>query len=203
METMTKREKRKEAARQSILDTAEVIFGSHGFAATTMDMIAEASDWSKGALYTHFTSKEELFFTLVLQKYALYESQMTHAIESALSVEALLRALVGAEIEFFADHRDFFQILVNEQSILASATDENLMDQHGAFLSRQSDRLRQKLSEIGAGKLPMPADMLALSITGAINSNLVASFGDTPEEVEALRESLIKLFLHGLMNPWN
>jgi len=48
-----------------ILDAALAEFSEHGFAATTMDDIARRCGLSKGGLYTHFASKDEIFEALL------------------------------------------------------------------------------------------------------------------------------------------
>jgi AcrR family transcriptional regulator len=45
---------------ERILSAAEELFASHGFAATTVDDIAAEAGVSKGLLYDHYHSKEEL-----------------------------------------------------------------------------------------------------------------------------------------------
>jgi AcrR family transcriptional regulator len=50
----------------AILAVAEKLFGTHGFAATSIDDIAARAGVAKGAVYHHFVSKEEIF-TRVLE----------------------------------------------------------------------------------------------------------------------------------------
>ena len=54
----------KEIRREQILEAAQACFGNAGFHKTKMDDIVHASGLSKGALYWHFKSKEEIFLAL-------------------------------------------------------------------------------------------------------------------------------------------
>jgi len=56
-----KQQHRREATISSILTVARAAFGTRGFAATTIESIAEDCGIAKGAVYHHFTSKEALF----------------------------------------------------------------------------------------------------------------------------------------------
>jgi AcrR family transcriptional regulator len=56
-----------EARREAILAAAVVEFAQHGFAATTTDAIARAAGLSKGGLYWHFKSKDEILVALLDQ----------------------------------------------------------------------------------------------------------------------------------------
>ncbi|HEY2708272.1 MAG TPA: TetR/AcrR family transcriptional regulator [Caulobacteraceae bacterium] len=52
---------RSDAKRRAILDVASEVFLAQGYAATSMSEIAARVGGSKGTLYNHFRSKEELF----------------------------------------------------------------------------------------------------------------------------------------------
>ena len=49
---------------QLILDTAQHMLHAQGYAQLTMDRLAEAVEYSKGTLYNHFSSKEDLVCSL-------------------------------------------------------------------------------------------------------------------------------------------
>lgn len=66
------RERRLERTRGLLLDAAEEVFADKGFAAATLDDIAHAAGYTKGAIYKHFATKEELFLEVndrYLQRY--------------------------------------------------------------------------------------------------------------------------------------
>ena len=54
MSIADRRERDKQKRRDSIVDAAEKLFFAKGFAATTIDEIAEAAELSKGAIYLYF-----------------------------------------------------------------------------------------------------------------------------------------------------
>ncbi|GGC82951.1 TetR/AcrR family transcriptional regulator [Undibacterium terreum] len=58
-------ERRKDARPQELLAAALDLFVERGFAATRLDDIAKNAGVSKGTLYLYFSSKEELFKTVV------------------------------------------------------------------------------------------------------------------------------------------
>ncbi|TDL54035.1 TetR family transcriptional regulator [Paenibacillus dendritiformis] len=58
-------ERTKPETRQRILDSARHIFAEHGYAAANLDSIAAESGLTKGAVYWHFSSKQDLFFGLL------------------------------------------------------------------------------------------------------------------------------------------
>ena len=53
------------STRERILEAAEVVFAENGYHDTAMDEIVRRTEISKGGVYFHFPSKEELFFALM------------------------------------------------------------------------------------------------------------------------------------------
>lgn len=58
------RERRLEHTRSLLVDAAEEVFGEKGFMAATLDDIAHAAGYTKGAIYKHFGAKEDLFLAV-------------------------------------------------------------------------------------------------------------------------------------------
>jgi AcrR family transcriptional regulator len=58
---MAKQAERRAATIEAILKAGRRLFGERGFAATTIDDIAESARVAKGAVYHHFATKEALF----------------------------------------------------------------------------------------------------------------------------------------------
>ncbi len=70
MSTKTKETPTKgEMTRLAIEDAAVVLFIEHGYHATSMRQIAEQAGLALGGIYNHFTSKEEIFEAIVLDKH--------------------------------------------------------------------------------------------------------------------------------------
>jgi AcrR family transcriptional regulator len=62
------RSERKAATRARLLDAAARVYARHGFAGATLDEVAAEAGFTKGAVYGHFGSKENLLLAL-LQEY--------------------------------------------------------------------------------------------------------------------------------------
>jgi AcrR family transcriptional regulator len=55
----------KELTRQRLLEQAQRLFRERGYAATSLEQIAEAAEVTKGAIYGHFASKEDLMVSAI------------------------------------------------------------------------------------------------------------------------------------------
>ena len=58
------RERRLEHTRSLLLDAAEEVFAEKGFTPATLDDIAHTAGYTKGAIYKHFATKEDLFLAV-------------------------------------------------------------------------------------------------------------------------------------------
>ncbi|MBU9738237.1 TetR/AcrR family transcriptional regulator [Diplocloster agilis] len=73
------RNKNPEQTRERILDTAVQLFVEKGYEETSIQDILDALNLSKGGIYHHFRSKEEIL-EAVMQKRAQYAMDMLHEI---------------------------------------------------------------------------------------------------------------------------
>jgi len=111
----SRKEREREFHRRFILERAVSLFAEYGFEATTMDMIAEAAEVSKGTVYNYFSNKQELFRTLIEwgSGRAREIGVETLSTPDTTRVERL-RMFVQLFLEFFETGRDIHQILVRE-----------------------------------------------------------------------------------------
>lgn len=59
------RDEKKARTRRRLLDAAAEVFAHRGFEATSLDEIAEVAGFSKGAVYSNFAGKEDLFLSVL------------------------------------------------------------------------------------------------------------------------------------------
>jgi len=90
------RAERQERTRERLVDAAERLFRSQGFHATSVDVVAAEAGYTKGAVYSNFDSKEDLFFAVYERRLDARVAEMEAALETAASVrEGLERVIPG------------------------------------------------------------------------------------------------------------
>lgn len=82
------RERRLERTRSLLLDAAQEVFAEKGFTAATLDDIAHAAGYTKGAIYKHFPTKEELFLAVSDRYWQRYFDTFTELLSAASQVGA-------------------------------------------------------------------------------------------------------------------
>jgi len=76
------RRPRREAVRRRLLDAALQVFAERGFAGASLDEVAAAAGLTKGAIYSNFESKDDLFFAMMSD-------------QVSTSIEAIRGVLIG------------------------------------------------------------------------------------------------------------
>ena len=89
--------------RERILTGARASFVSRGYDQTTMKDIAAAADMTAGALYHHFTSKQQLFVEVYHQHQASAFEQFETAVAGADGLVGQLSLLLDKAADLHAD----------------------------------------------------------------------------------------------------
>lgn len=89
------------ANRQAVLDAARQQFEEHGYHGASLDGIAEAADFSKGAVYSRFASKDDLFLA-VLEDHIERRAEVTAAqldeLDERVDIGVLARLAIEASV---------------------------------------------------------------------------------------------------------
>lgn len=99
--------------RDRILDAASKVFASEGFAGATIDAIGQAAGFTKGAVYSNFESKDELFLALVDREFELRGEQIAIALDSSGGdTAAAAREVSRSVLHSVREHSDYYVLLV-------------------------------------------------------------------------------------------
>jgi AcrR family transcriptional regulator len=179
MRTTMSRAEQVERNRELVLTAARRVFLARGYEGATLDAIAEEAGFSKGVVYSQFTSKADLFLALLERRVAERADQndrLAGELEGTEAVEAALHLgdrLHEAEPEW--------SLLVIEFRAHA-ARDPGLNDQYARVHARTVARLAAmlaRLHERAGTEPPLPTTTLAELIL-AIGSGVVLERAANP-----------------------
>jgi AcrR family transcriptional regulator len=162
------RAERREQTRQELVSAAEACFVSRGFHASSVDEVAERAGYTKGAVYSNFASKEDLFF-------AVYERRVDQVLtEVAPGLRQLGAERAFDELAAGAMHRrdpddgwravffEFWAHVVRHPELR-----ERFAAIHARFLEPLADAVRQLADDRG---LTLPSDVTASQVAVAWNA---------------------------------
>jgi AcrR family transcriptional regulator len=113
--------------RAALLEAAMEVFAQHGYRDASVDQIAERAGYSKGAIYFHFSGKDDLFF-------ALLEERVDRPMREALKL--LESAPPEEDMALEADRR-FVELVRGQRELL-------LLEHEYRSLALRDSRLRAR-----------------------------------------------------------
>ncbi|CAM3323395.1 helix-turn-helix domain-containing protein [Kibdelosporangium persicum] len=117
-ETRTERRRRMPRAdrERQMMTIAEAVFSERGYAATSMDEIADRVGVSKPMIYEYFGSKEGLLVACIRQVRTELREVTAQAVIGARSPEEALRNGLVSFFRFTDDHRRSWELLLRTET---------------------------------------------------------------------------------------
>jgi TetR/AcrR family transcriptional regulator len=101
---------------EAILDAAEPLFGSQGFAATTIKQIGKAAGLNPALIYYYYGSKEELYRALLNRLFGTLTQRGAERLAAVSSPEEAIRTLLGLQSEMMMRSPSLPRILAREMA---------------------------------------------------------------------------------------
>jgi AcrR family transcriptional regulator len=137
-------ERRRQQTREYLLQAAAQVFSERGFHGASLDEVAAVAGFTKGAVYSNFKSKEDLFL-------ALLESRYEHEMDR---LRATLDAAEGAPEAHLAD----FAALLGDQ--YQSGPDWTALYQEFSLYAMRNPVARQKLADFDRADVASVASII-------------------------------------------
>jgi AcrR family transcriptional regulator len=118
-----RKERDKEDLRKSILDAAREVFLEKGFGQTSIRSIAQKIEYSPTTIYLYFKDKNEIFYALHQDGFALLNAQM-YALSAVEDPFERLKATGRIYLRFAEEHPDYYDLMFVQKSLMESLTEE-------------------------------------------------------------------------------
>jgi len=168
---------RRSRTRSAILDAAETQFVTRGFAATSIDLVAPLADVSKGAVYFHFGSKDDLLVALLdRSRTTVFEPALAVLNDAALSPSGRIVGYFNRVGSLEQLHRYLLPILASVQ---------------GATIAPEA---RERIDQL--------QDLIHSSLVAAVRDGLQAGEFSSPLRAVELA-SLVQALMDGMLLQWH
>lgn len=148
------RAERQAQTRQRLLDAGAEVVAERGFHAASVELIAERAGFTRGAFYSNFATKEELFFELLQQRVYEFYTRMVEA--GPLSPRE-----AGEKLAAVQAHRDGRWMFVLWLELIAQAGRDPRFREFAAEFWRGN---RKRLTDMLGGDETMASMMIAMDI---------------------------------------
>ncbi|WP_266171173.1 TetR/AcrR family transcriptional regulator [Dyella subtropica] len=101
------REESRDLTRQRLLDAAAVIIAKKGVAAASVEDIAAHAGYTRGAFYSNFDSKTDLFIALLKRDHDDIHLKLQQILDAGLPVEDIQKHLALFYIQAYRDSSNF------------------------------------------------------------------------------------------------
>jgi len=195
--------KRKEKKRERMLEVAAELFSKKNYHEVMMDDVARLTDVAKGTVYNYFSSKEELYFSIMSSKLENLNTSLKNKIASEISTIDSLHTYIIHLYMFMMKYQNFFLMYQKEYM--------NAQNEFCDELRGMSDDLKSILSDvIYKGKREnqfrdvdesFTVKLVLGSVFGAVQRGIESKYA--AEKLIEEREKLFDFILHGLYSGFN
>lgn len=180
----------REETRARLLAAAGEVFAERGYDRASLEDVAAAADLTKGAVYSSFAGKDDLFYALMEERIGERLQLIATAVQHAASAEIgssageMTREAAGGLAELMGSQTDWHLLFIEFWA--RAVRDPELRDDFArhrraargviaAFLERQA-------AQAGV-PLPAPADQLAVAVLALSNGIAIEHLAD-PDTVD-------------------
>jgi AcrR family transcriptional regulator len=193
------REDSRERTTQHLLDAARKLIARRGLSDTTLEDIAEEAGYTRGAFYSNFSSKGDLFIELLRRDHEATNAQLRALRDDSLPLEHIHQRIREMYGQMYRTNESFMNW--TEARMLA-ARDAKLRAQLDALFIERRAEVAQ-LIEYVYGRIGIAPPLAATAVAMGFNSlfegvklNMLASPGGMTSEDA---ESVLTLFVDSLM----
>jgi len=191
MTRATKQPRRRDlvATRAALLDAAAEVFSRRGLDAASLEEIAETAGFTRGAVYHHFVSKEDLFLAVIARR----DEELLAGYGSDVFAELPPDAVATGERwrQLHADSTDVaLRLELRSHALRSPALREQLLAVDRAAIAATAARLAEVAEQRG-GRWRVPVEQVAALchmvshevseqavLTGVDTADLMATFVD-------------------------
>jgi AcrR family transcriptional regulator len=183
-------------ARTRILHEAERLFAEHGYAATSVQEIADAAAVNKALVYYYFRDKQDLYTSLLADGHAASTAVVERAVHSAGSPQDRLRRYIRDHCAMLWDRPAMLR-LMHREIVANDGPDERMRDTFG----RNTRMLAGLIGEgVATGAFrPVKPEFAVRALVGTINMFVTgcAYMGEQIDR-ESVTSFIADLYLRGL-----
>lgn len=192
--------------KSRVLEAATYVFSSYGYVNSSLDKVAEYAGLSKGAVYWHFSSKQDLFLSILKQSYEQQLRLLPHQMDHILSSNEPMTALsewLESQFNCLEDGEErsslFLEFLVSGEAEIR----ENLQKLHGHMMDEIAVLL-QEMQRRGYMAEDVDSRSIALMLDALLKGVLIEWILDPrPYSLRALIHTISRTLWHGIRGPAN
>jgi TetR/AcrR family transcriptional regulator, cholesterol catabolism regulator len=184
-------------SRQEMLRVAARLFQQQGYDATSMNDVAAALRLSKGGLYHHFQSKDEILFDLMNHALDLTQERVLDPVRRVVDPEHRLRLLIKLHVEVVLSARDReITVLLHENHPLPPSLRRQINARKKEYI-HFVETLISEVQQLRRAASDVTARAATFALLGMINWLYQWYKPDGVLNAEEIAEQFTKIFFSG------
>ncbi len=203
-QSLSRKELEKRERRKAILEAAKTVFAEKGYEGAILDDIASGAGYAKGTIYLYFSSKEDLFLSLMEWEIGKFTDIIRDVLKKPGQPLKKVSILVRNVLTHFEADKEFFRIFTPERGGLTETNHPELrkriLPKYREALFLTSRLIREGIKENEIRK----SDPLTLAhaLTGLVNAMIGKwLLEDCRGSLKRYSEVILEVFLDGVRMP--
>lgn len=191
--------------RERIIASAARVFGQKGFQRASLDQVAADAGLTKGAIYWHFKSKNDLYFALLDSRFQRDTSTMRGSVAEMAaasgntSVVKLMAAAFSSGLQQATTDPDWPRLFVE---VMGQSREPEVRDRIAQFYEQGWEfvgRMVRDMQAAGLVRHDIDPDMMA-TFWFALGDGLVLAWLSQPDRIDfpALSEGILDMMWRGI-----
>jgi AcrR family transcriptional regulator len=193
------REDSREQTTQRLLDAAQKLIARKGLDAASVENIAEAAGYSRGAFYSNFKSKDDLFIELLRRDHLKSLAQYDELRDSDLPVDQMQLRTRDIYSHMFRDNESFMNWT---EARMVAARDARFRTKLDALMAEKRAQIASFIGyfyqRVGVAP-PMSPEKMAMGFMSLAEGVRLFMMSSPSEMTSATAESLLSLFVDSIM----
>jgi len=193
------REESREQTQQRLLEAAQSVIARKGLAATSVEDIAAAAGYTRGAFYSNFRSKGDLFIELLRQDHRRAHDAMSEILQTDLAPAQLEQRVSEMYARLYRSNECFMNW--TEARMLA-ARDGRFRNKLNALMLEKRDYIAAFIEQFyqRLGLPPsVPSAQLAMGFMSLLEGVKLFRLSSPQEMTDEAAESILMLFVDALI----
>lgn len=189
--------------RERLINASLSVFSRDGFAAAKLEDIAREAKVTRGAIYYHFGSKDQLYKELLRNKFTLFHALFAREIAAEATPLEALRTLMIRILQYLeedSEYRAINELVLLRTQRAAGLTKAAQAIKYGIRKDRGNfTNLIKKAVDTGQIRPTVNPDDAAIAVIGFINGIISLWLMDTEAfSIKAKAETFVDGFIHGM-----
>ena len=188
--------------RARLLQAASEVFAKHGYDRASLDDVAAAAGLTKGAVYSSFASKDELFYALMRERIDERLALVAAAVDRQTTLEDSTRDAGAGLVELIFSQADWHLLFIEfwARAVRDPSLREEFARQRRSARELIARFLEQQAARLGI-ELPAPAYQLAVAVLALSNGIAIEQLADPDTVDPSVFGTTLGLLLDGLGMP--